>query len=451
MAKGLAAMVKSANTKAAVAYETAGIVPVNTKPIKLDPQQMAAVKSEANKIIVVAGAGSGKTRVLTERVRDLIENGVDPSTIVCITYTNAAAQEMKERLANVQNIGDVFIGTIHSFANKVYANSGNNYTIMNDDVSLDLHREVLKPEKGYLHLSFDRYLKYLDMEQAYTLGKVEEVEVQRFLMPSERDDLKRASAEIREICKRRNIIGFDKLLQLAKEYYASIGGNIAHLLCDEYQDVGPLEDKFVTELAADNEFLIGDDWQAIYGFKGSNVEIFKAKIKNPKYTVFKLEHNYRNSEAVTRIAKQVIAQVGDKIEKNVILKAGREGEVIVKTKAQLPIILMGIKDKGDFKDWFILARTNKQVAEIAEQLDRLGIPYVGFKRAGMSFESLKEQVGQNAVKLLTVHVSKGLESKNVLLYGNFPIRQPGYMQDEEERRVMYVGITRAEENLIILN
>ena len=114
-------------------------------------------------------------------------------------------------------------------------------------------------------------------------------------------------------------------------------------------------------------------------------------------------------------------------------------------------MLKAIKDDGNYKDYFILVRTNKDIFKLQDMCEDLELPFTTFKRDGMSLADLKRHMDSNRVKILTVHVSKGLEVKNVLLYGNFPVQCPNYMRDEEERKVMYVGITRAKENLIIMN
>lgn len=110
-----------------------------------------------------------------------------------------------------------------------------------------------------------------------------------------------------------------------------------------------------------------------------------------------------------------------------------------------------IKHRLDYVDWFILVRTNKDIVKIENLLNRLGIPYVSFKKGEMTLEEMRKYMAENKVKLLTVHTSKGLESKNVLLYGNFPIKQKPYLRNNDEIKVQYVGMTRAMENLIILN
>ena len=158
--------------------------------MKLDKVQQEAVDSKESKIVVVAGAGSGKTRVLTERVRRLIRDGVEPHNIVCITFTNMAAQEMIERLAGTPGIGDAFIGTIHSFANRIYKHSGISYEILTPEKELELYQYILNKFKKYPNLRYDKYLKYLDCVKLHNEGKITEGEMQRFLLPSENHDLR---------------------------------------------------------------------------------------------------------------------------------------------------------------------------------------------------------------------------------------------------------------------
>ena len=131
-----------------------------------------------------------------------------------------------------------------------------------------------------------------------------------------------------------------------------------------------------------------------------------------------------------------------------ICKSNNAGEVIVDVKTNLDSYLNKITN---FKDWFILVRTNKEIYEMEQKLDYLNIPFTTFKRSELDLAKMRERLEENNVKLLTVHSSKGLESKNVLLYGNFPVRQKPYLINSDERKVMYVGCTRAIDKLIILN
>lgn len=421
----------------------------------LDIQQKMAVESKDKNILVVAGAGSGKTRVLTERVRHLLKNGVEPHNIVCITFTNMASQEMKLRLSDLNNIGDAFIGTIHSFANTIYKTSGLNYQLFTPAIEMELYRELLTRGLGrknkYPNLSYQKFLKYNDMSVLHEEGKISDEDFQGFLLPSERDDLLEAGRELRVLCKQRNIISFNDLLVKTREYYDSIDGRLEYVLVDEFQDVGNLEAEFVFGLNADNTFLVGDDWQSIYGFKGGDVEIFKSLMNREGWKVYYLENNYRNGKEILDMAQVIINQVRSKVKKSVNIISTEESSVEVNTKKHLREYLSKIKRNGNFKDWFILTRSNKEIFEIQTLLEEMDIPFMSFKRAGMSFDQMTELMQEDNVKLLTVHVSKGLENENVILYGSFPIKFQSFYHNDDERKVMYVGITRAKKNLVILN
>ena len=721
-------------------------------PITLDAQQDLAVHARDNNILVVAGAGSGKTRVLTERIKFLLEEGVPPCNIVAITFTNMAAEEMKERLSDVEGVGDAFIGTIHSFANRVMKLSGEKYRIYDDSIDNDFHRELI--ERYCKSLTFDKYLEYKDLKTQEMMGKISEKELNDFLLPSESGELRlieRRQGDIEceigtvgttqfpesidTLCKKHGVITFDELLRKAEAYFRQINAQIEHVLVDEFQDVGTLEFNFIESLQAENYFLVGDDWQcqprgtkvtmsdgtlkniedvcvgdivlsydtkngyyrrkttkshgcavkdisvhkvdslitiktetgkessytknhrcfarihyegnenksvvyimknaknqfrvgstklftenernfgvrgrmnteggteawildvfdtpreawlceqicsykfgipqmtwtfnntrfteeeanslyhhlgditdkvadclnmygrdinypifvkdtnkhfskihitevhacnlipfvmdvavpvldndtgkyyntyeqitnkvvidneievyglkvdttetyvadgilthnSIYSFKGGNVRIFMKLIEDGIFHVFYLTNNYRNSKAVLEIADTIINQVYNKIDKTIIPISEEEGSVQILSKRTLPVVLKAIKDEGNYKDYFILVRTNKDIFKLQDMCEDLELPFTTFKRDGMSLADLKRHMDSNRVKILTVHVSKGLEVKNVLLYGNFPVQCPNYMRDEEERKVMYVGITRAKENLIIMN
>lgn len=443
-------------------------VTVSSNAIVLDNQQERAVHSPDENILVVAGAGSGKTRVLTERIKYLLEKGVPARNIVAITFTNMAAEEMKERLSDVEGIGDAFIGTIHSFANRVMKLTGDNYRLYDDGIDNDFHRELINK---YCHfLKFERFLELKDLRTQEMMGKISEKELNDFLTPSEAGELRliersiyevelevsttgntRYPESIKTLCRDRNVITFSELLEKAVKYFTSIHAEIEHVLVDEFQDVGTLEFSFIESLQADNYFFVGDDFQSIYSFKGGNVHIFLKLISDGLFSVYYLTNNYRNSQAVLDIADAVISQVSTKIDKTITRMSDKEGSVRVFSKRAINGVLYEIKHNGNYKDWFILVRTNKDLFKIADICEELEIPHVTFKREGMSLADMRRYMEMNRVKILTVHVSKGLEVKNVVLYGNFPVTCPRYLKNEEERKVMYVGVTRAIENLIILN
>lgn len=444
-------------------------VPVVPDKITLDAQQELIVNSTEKNIVVVAGAGSGKTRVLTERIRHLIEDlNVPPCNIVSITFTNAAAEEMKIRLSDISTIGDAFIGTIHSFANRIMKESGENYTLFTDELDTQLHRELIN--KYCEHLTIERYLAYKDLKSEVEMGKADEKVLMDFFTPSENsdfsmlhyscrqvyEDLERGThltfgESIKTLCKKRNIITFDELLVKAKDYFEKIQAKIEYVFVDEFQDVGTLEYTFIKSLNADNYFFVGDDFQSIYGFKGGNVRIFKSLVSDIDYHTYYLTNNYRNGTSIINLASYVIGQVENKIEKTITPISSESGNVVIQNKRNIIGVLYSLQNKKDYRDWFILVRTNKELFEMADRCQQLNIPYTSFKREGMSYTELNKRLALNCVKILTVHTSKGLEADNVILYGNFPLNVPYYRKNDDERKVMYVGITRARKNLIILN
>lgn len=444
-------------------------VKVSVEDIVLDPQQRDCVYSTEKNIIVVAGAGSGKTRVLTERIRHLVKDlNVPTSNIVSITFTNMAAEEMRARLSDIDTIGDTFIGTIHSFANRIMKESGERYTILSDELNVALHRELIG--KYCKFLTEDRYLDYMDLQNQVSQGKIDERAVTGFLTPSEFSELNKleyTSEFVKEdvekgtnitfgesiytLCQQRHIITFDELLRKAKSYFERIRATIEYVFVDELQDVGSLEYNFIRSLNAENYFFVGDDYQAIYGFKGGNVHIFKNLVADETFKTYMLTNNYRNGTDILDLADIVISQVDDRIRKEIVPTKVDKGRVKIMPKSHIVSVLQDLSFKEDFSEYFLLVRTNKELYEMTEKCTSLGIPCITFKREGMSLLELKKKMKKNAVKILTVHTSKGLEVDNVILYGNFPVSVPFYRVNKEERRVMYVGITRARNNLIILN
>lgn len=234
----------------------------------LDEKQLEIVNATEPCIIVEAGGGSGKTRTLIERVKKLLNDGVEPSNIVCITFTNMAAEEMKERLIDVPGIGDCFIGTIHSFANRIFKNSDEIYKLYTDEIQ-DQFMTVLTNLYAK-HLTMDKYFIYKETKKKIDLGLLDEHELELRLTPAElyeinvfMGDIKndKYKENIKTLCKKHNVITFDELLKKTTEYFKEINGKIEYLFVDEFQDIGPLEKNFFKALNADNYFYIGDEKQ----------------------------------------------------------------------------------------------------------------------------------------------------------------------------------------------
>lgn len=697
----------------------------------LDEKQLEIVNSNEPRIIVEAGAGSGKTYTLIERVKRLLNDGVEPQNMVIITFTNMAGEELRERLIDVPGIGDCFIGTIHSFANKIFKNSDEDYRLYTDEIENQFMTVLINLYARCT--TMDKYFIYKDMKRKIDLGIKEEYELNAVLSEAEIYEIEVLLGHIpndtyaenmNSLCKKHNVITFDELIKRTTEYFKEINGKVEYLFVDEFQDIGPLEKKFFIALNADNYFYVGDEKQcqpagtkitmsngntkniedlkigdevlsynlkeghycretkkgkgkkildisthytneliqvvtnnnfsstytknhkclarihykgnenksvvyimqnakgqyrvgstklftfnnrnfglrnrmniekatngwildvyenekeawlaeqicaykygipqitwtykniknneedidnlynelgdnlefnviqclrafgrdfyyplftrntnkhfskihlteivacnlipsvmdlavpsqaennrlkneyyqiqqiiniqgnmfkvyglkvedtetyvadgilthnSIYGFKGGNVKYFTSLIENKNWKTYYLNNNYRCGSEIIDLSNRVIAQADDIISSYTVCMSKKKGSVQIDSKYKIDEYL---KQITDFKDWFILVRTNKDLVKIEQKLLEFGIPYVSFRKGEMTLSQMRECMAQDKVKLLTIHTSKGLESKNVLLWGNFPIKQKPYLRNNDEIKVEYVGITR---------
>ena len=338
--------------------------------VELTKQQRAIVEATEPYIVVVATAAAGKTRCITERVRWLLNNGVPGEEIVTITFTNAAAEEISERLGNPTGI---FIGTIHSLANYYLKTSG-----------IDTSR-VLNDEK------------------------------------------------------------FDDLFKLIKKNPHCVQ-HVSHLIVDEAQDSNPQQFEFLLDMIApDNYMLMGDHRQSIYRFNGATPEYILNLMESPEVTTYELTENYRNAPEILQYAKNGIRTLGRDYEDYSVPMRSTHGRVI-----DVPYSGEGIattieryvsRGDCDYKDWFILTRTNAELDTILQVLKRHKIPTDTFKRAQLDNKGLKEKMRENTVKVLTIHTAKGLEANNVVVIG-------ARYRDIEEKCVNYVAATRAR-NLLV--
>lgn len=334
---------------------------------ELDDIQKEIVQSESDKILVIAGSGSGKTRVLTERIKNLLKIGVKPEKIVAITFTNAAADEMRERLGDKST--DMYIGTIHGYANRLLLLNG--------------------------------------------------IETSSFI------DSENFDALFNEI----------KNNQTSLEY-------VEHLLVDEFQDIDDNQYEFLFEMIKPkNFFVVGDDYQNIYSWRGSNVQHFLNLFNNNEVTVYKMENNYRTGRNIVSFAMGFLRPIKRKINKKIICKNLDKGEVIELETPDLSYIVNEIAKEKNYGDWFILTRKNSEIDMTISTLKKMKIPYDTFKKSDLNSEQLKTKMKENTVKVLTVHSAKGLENENVAVLGVSP-------RSEEERRVAYVAATRAKTKLI---
>lgn len=229
---------------------------------------------------------------------------------------------------------------------------------------------------------------------------------------------------------------YDKLLELAMLIPRNNLPQIKYLMVDECQDLGELEFKFLSYLRKDNEFYVGDEKQAIYGFKGASDKYLRAMYDDEEYTKFYLTENYRNTPEILKFANTFIRQK----------ESLSPATVAVKTKngfiehCNINDALEDLEDSGNWGAWFIIARGNRDVDIIMDKLRKREIPCVTFKRAELDLNQMEALMSGNTVKVMTIHTSKGLESPNVIAVG-------AKTYNAEERRIAYVAATRAETNL----
>ncbi len=425
---------------------------VMTGVVELDDEQAAAVYSEAPNILVVAGAGSGKTRVLTERIRHLVDQGVDPVEIVAITFTNMAADEMRRRLRDIPGIGDAFIGTIHSFANRIYHHSGEMYSLLTEEAEHLIMEEILNYPQ-HSGLTMKRWLAYRGIQQAIVMGRADESMLENFLTPAEFNVMIRCESFKEKIRKRDNIISFGELITYATEYYTSLGASMSYILVDEFQDIGTREYEFIQALKAEQYFFVGDDYQAIYGFSGGNVDIFHHLVRGDTgFQIYYLQRNYRCAREILDCGERIMQQVSNRIDKKCLCASSAKGSVTIHSREHLDqITRLLAAEQNSWGEWFILTRTNREAYQLADLLDDTAINYCFIRRSDMTLDELDEAMAKNLVKIMTVHSSKGLENRKVILFGKFPLKIPRWWSNFDERRVMYVGVTRAMEELHIFN
>lgn len=234
----------------------------------LDKYQQEIVDSNEPRIIVEAGAGSGKTYTLTERVKRLLLDGVEPSNMVIISFTRMAAEELKERLVDVPGIGDCFVGTIHSFANKIFQNSNETYKLYSDEIENQFMTVLINLYGKYI--TMDKFFIYKDIMKKIDLGLKTELDLNIALAQNEIYEIEVFMGKIKNesypqnintLCKKHNVITFDELLKKTTEYFKQINGKVEYLFVDEFQDIGKLERDFFKALNADNYFYVGDEKQ----------------------------------------------------------------------------------------------------------------------------------------------------------------------------------------------
>lgn len=232
---------------------------------------------------------------------------------------------------------------------------------------------------------------------------------------------------------------FDWLLTEVMKLGYSLLPEVEHLLLDEAQDICDNEYSFIQKLQPKNLFVVGDDDQAIYGFKGGNTKIIQSMYDDFYFEKHFINENYRNAKCILEYAKNLIQNNTKRIPKNTEILSKDEGSVYKIEPIDAPEI---IKRDGKFKEWFFICRTNKQIDKAVELLRREGIPNLTFKKKDLSLSELEELTSSDKVKILTAHAAKGLEIEKVVMVGmkSFSL---------EERNIAYVSATRAKQELYV--
>ncbi|MGZ3873506.1 MAG: ATP-dependent helicase [Mucilaginibacter sp.] len=417
----------------------------------LNPEQKAAVQQIKGPVMIVAGAGSGKTRVITFRVAHLIRNGVDAFNILVLTFTNKAAREMRDRITKLvgPDAKNIWMGTFHSvFAKLLRVEADkigypNNFTIYDTDDSKSVLRTILKEmnlddklyNPNFVHNRISAAKNNLVSWQEYQQN--EQIQADDF--STGRGHLGKVYETYVARCYRAGAMDFDDLLfktnELLKNHPEVLNKyqhKFKYLMVDEYQDTNFSQYLIVKKLAAVNENIcvVGDDAQSIYAFRGANIQnILNFEKDYPDLKIFKLEQNYRSTQNIVNVANSIIAnnkeqlkkrvfsekETGDKIKVMRAFSDNEEGKMVAEG------IMQERSTKGlNWHDFAILYRTNAQSRSMEEALRKLGIPYKIY--GGLSFYQRKEIRDLIAYFRLTFNPNDEEALKRVI---NYPKRGIG--------------------------
>lgn len=415
-----------------------------------DSQRQAAACTEGP-VMIIAGAGSGKTKTLTHRIAYLIDQGVDPFNILALTFTNKAAAEMKERIIKLvgNEARNIWMGTFHSvFARILRAEAEKlgyirTFTIYDNDDSKSAIKQIVKG----LNLDPKTYspgfvLGRISMAKSNLLGP-EDYAANPEIQQTDKDSHKPMIAEIYKIYNQRlrnsMSMDFDDLLFnmniLLRDFpdvLLKYQNRFKYIMVDEYQDTNYSQYLIVKKLAArfQNIAVVGDDAQSIYAFRGANIQnIFNFKRDYPNLNLFKLEQNYRSTKVIVNAANSVIAKNVEQIEKEIWTDNAQGNRIrllrAIDERDEGKQVAESITDAHlahnlNFKDFAILYRTNSQSRAIEEALRRAEIPYRIYQ--GLSFYGRKEIKDILAYMRLVVN---NYDDESLLRIINYPARGIG--------------------------
>ena len=419
---------------------------------QLNESQREAVMCTEGPSLVIAGAGSGKTRVLTYKIAYLLQQGVKPWNILALTFTNKAAREMKQRIGNL--VGNdiasrLVMGTFHSIFSRIlraeaeHVGFNSNYTIYDEADSRSLVKSVLKEmgldEKTYkpstVHNRISMAKNHMISAYDYSndASAIERDKEQR--MPN----IYKVYLAYAERCKQANAMDFDDLLLLTYKLFKDnddicqkYAERFKYVLVDEYQDTNTVQQRIVWQLTKEhqNVCVVGDDAQSIYSFRGANIDnILDFREMYDGAKLFKLERNYRSTQHIVEAANSLIRHNERQIPKDVYSKNG-DGEKIVfkpaySDKEEAIIVCKDIKqirkqENCEWDDFAILYRTNAQSRAFEEAMRKENIPYRVY--GGLSFYQRKEIKDIIAYFRLVVNPSDEEAFRRII---NYPARGIG--------------------------
>jgi DNA helicase II / ATP-dependent DNA helicase PcrA len=419
---------------------------------ELNEQQRLATTHINGPLMIVAGAGSGKTKVLTTRIAHLMNNGVDAFNILALTFTNKAAAEMKERITKLlgnNEARNLYIGTFHSVFARILRIEGHhigypsNFTIYDTDDS----RSVLKTVIEELNLDVKHYKpnvvhNRISGAKNGLVGPLEYAQdyyIQQEDARANRPAIAKIYQYYQQRCFKNGAMDFDDLLYKMHELLATLP-EVLHkyqhkfkfVMVDEYQDTNAVQYKIVKLLGAvhENVCVVGDDAQSIYSFRGATIEnILQFKKDYEDVAIIKLEQNYRSTQTILNVANEVIGNNKNQIPKE-LWTSNAEGEKIKLVRAMTDneegkYVADSIKEqqmRNHFfnKDFAILYRTNAQSRSFEESLRRMNIPYIIY--GGISFYQRKE-IKDILAYLRTIVNTQDEESLKRII--NYPTRGIG--------------------------
>lgn len=387
---------------------------------ELNDSQRAAVEYCDGPSLVIAGAGSGKTRVLTYKIAYLLSRGMKPWNILALTFTNKAANEMKQRIGAL--VGDdvakyLYMGTFHSIFSRILRveaerlGYANNFTIYDESDSISLIKTIIKemqlddkvykPASVHSRISMAKNNLLFPDEYAKTRGLIERDVEQK--VPA----VSAIYSAYCERCKKANAMDFDDLLTNTYRLLVSDNGirkkyaeRFRYILVDEYQDTNSVQQKIVWLLSEENMRVcaVGDDAQSIYAFRGANIDnILDFQKQFAGTRLFKLERNYRSTQRIVQAANSLIRHNERQIPKDVYSCNAEGDKLSVKPaysdREEAIIVCNEIKrikriDKCGYNDFAVLYRTNSQSRSFEEAMRKVSIPYKIY--GGLSFYQRKE-------------------------------------------------------------